>query len=103
MGSSVEDEVLHRPRSVGSSTHPWPGLLLDGCIGEPPDHIVLLRPYTFVSLFQTGLRMPCLWTGWLDGYDGTIHHQGLPAAFHAISDPAKSLREGKGTDSAYLK
>ena len=121
MGLSVGAEVLHRLRPVGSSTRPWPGLLLHGWIGEPPDRIVvLLRPYRslvcqyrpvrpyrslvcqyrpatsvpFVSLFQTGLRMPCLWIGSSEGSEDPIHHQGLPAAFHAISDQSRSLREG---------
>ena len=95
MGFSVGAEVLHSLRSVGSSTRPWPGLLLHGWIGEPPD--CQHRPATpvpFVSLFQTGLRMPCLWIGSSEGSEDPIHHQGLPAAFPAISDQSRSLREG---------
>ena len=87
MGSTVGAEVLHRLRPVESSTRPWPGLLLHGWIGELPDRIVLLRPYRSLvcSKLDYGC-LNCLWTGWSEGYEDPIHHQGLPLAFHAISD-----------------
>ena len=93
MGPSVEAEVLHRPRSVGSSTRPWPGLLLDGCIGEPLDHIVLLRPYR--SLVCSKLDYGCLVYGpagqrvKLRGYDPPSR---FAAAFHAISDQSLHVK-----------
>ena len=92
MGYSVGAErVLDRLRPLGSSTRPWPGLLLDGWIGEPPDRIVLLRPYR--SLVCSKLDYGCLVYGsarqWVPRIRSTIkvcRRRIVLRAFPTISD-----------------